>query len=97
MTTLLDNLLVKVQLYAVQFCYIVSVAECDTDSNKCAKVRRELSGHCKTLYCFSLQLVLLIFSVADETPLLGSQQVTLLHPGPLPAGVQVGCLPGGQP
>ena len=69
-----------------------------TDSNKCAKVSREFSGHCKSSYCFSLQLVLLLFSVADKTPLLGSQQVTLLppHPGPLPAGVQVGGLPGGQ-
>ena len=40
MITLGDSLLAKGQLYAAQFCYIVSAAEWGTFSNKCAKVNQ---------------------------------------------------------
>merc|ERR1719158_1279922 len=44
MITLGDSLLAKGQLYAAQFCYIVSAAEWGTYSNKCAKLVLLLSS-----------------------------------------------------
>ena len=44
MTTLGDSLLAKGQLYAAQFCYIVSVADWGTFSNKMAKLVLLLSS-----------------------------------------------------
>jgi len=44
MVTLGDSLLAKGQLYAAQFCYIVSAAEWGTYSNKCAKLVLLLSS-----------------------------------------------------
>ena len=74
MTTLGDSLLAKGQLYAAQFCYIVSVAEWGTFAKKGSKLVLLCAQVYVSLFCYFfpfLATVGLVISTLLNLPLSG--------------------------
>merc|ERR1712106_827455 len=75
MITLGDSLLAKGQLYAAQFCYIVSAAEWGTYSNKCAKLVLLLSSVAdKTLEQFATTEAIQCTEIYEFVQKLGNKE-----------------------